>query len=883
MMRDFFICLSLLFFTFGCDKKESKVRSLPVTTIPVLTANTSEVQMNEKGQVIHRASGELFTGVLKELAEDGGLLAEINFKDGVRHGLAREWHDSGEMALQGKWDNGVPIGIISEWLEDGLIRRNTTYQGGQIIKRVEEPSEKADYKVNEIVEERKKLNQTVWQDEEQAQQFEATFVELWDQLREKDHDWNVFGLFPFESIRLGHNPKTSKYDWGIEKTTMEFGGRELTWNDWKKRLNDWEEEYILKESEWHQESFSLDKGKKNYSSLYKIVLHLQKREGKERVIVRGAIDVVWSDKKAGGLFLPKEIIVKHLTLWKREGAIPFQRAKVFDPTIDAVNHRYINPSGSDDLQVAPLLVYDLNGDHLPEVILAGANLVYWNQGGLKFKPEPLVAGSRYAFQSAVMADFNGDGFSDMLAVGPGGKPRMYPGTKTGHLKNEPVVSLVNERGVFIRDPQCITCGDVDGDGDLDAFIGQYAATYQFGKLPTPYYDANDGHPAYFLINDGSGFFTDRTVESGLASKRNRRTYSASFVNLDSDDDLDLMVVSDFAGLDLYLNNGAGRFADVTDTLGEAHYSFGMSHALADFNGDGQLDIYMVGMGSTTARRLEGLGLGRNGFEGIQEARMKMGYGNRLLLGRGDGMFTQATYNDHVARTGWAWGCTPWDFDNDGDRDLYVANGFLSAKSAKDYCTEYWRHDIYYGEKKSETLMQMVFDKCHSGLGSEISWNGFEHNVLLLNSPENNFPSCGFLMGVGFEFDSRAVVSADLDLDGRADLLVVERIRDEKLKAYTNRVHLMQNNLVSQNNWIGFHFSPKDRPFGLTVSLKSGQKTQLLPVVSGDSYNSQHPLSICFGLGKESLVSRVVLNWQSGEKQLIENPKIEEYHVILRKK
>ena len=181
--------------------------------------------------------------------------------------------------------------------------------------------------------------------------------------------------------------------------------------------------------------------------------------------------------------MPKKIIVKHLTFWKREGAIPLQRAKVFDPAEDASTHRYVNPSGSSDLQVAPLLVYDLNGDHLPEVILAGANLVYWNQGGLKFKPEPLVKGSRYAFQSAVMADFNGDGFSDMLAVGPGGKPRMYPGTKAGYLKNEPVVSLTNERDVLIRDPQCITCGDVDGDGDLDAFIGQYAATYQFGKLP----------------------------------------------------------------------------------------------------------------------------------------------------------------------------------------------------------------------------------------------------------------------------------------------------------------------------------------------------------------------------------------------------------------
>ena len=66
-------------------------------------------------------------------------------------------------------------------------------------------------------------------------------------------------------------------------------------------------------------------------------------------------------------------------------------------------------------------------------------------------------------------------------------------------------------------------------------------------------------------------------------------------------------------------------------------------------------ISMVGMGSTTARRLEGMKLGRKGFESIQDARMKMGYGNRMLLGDGLGKYKQASFNDQVARTGWAGG------------------------------------------------------------------------------------------------------------------------------------------------------------------------------------------------------------------------------------
>ena len=73
--------------------------------------------------------------------------------------------------------------------------------------------------------------------------------------------------------------------------------------------------------------------------------------------------------------------------------------------------------------------------------------------------------------------------------------------------------------------------------------------------------------------------------------------------------------------------------------------------------------------------------------------MKMGYGNRLFLGNGKGGFKQASYNEQVARSGWSWGCTPWDFDNDGDRDLFVANGHHCGKSCEDYCSKYWTNDI----------------------------------------------------------------------------------------------------------------------------------------------------------------------------------------------
>mgnify|MGYP003336824970 CR=1 FL=1 len=80
--------------------------------------------------------------------------------------------------------------------------------------------------------------------------------------------------------------------------------------------------------------------------------------------------------------------------------------------------------------------------------------------------------------------------------------------------------------------------------DYRAGRGQYKLPYVAGQMPTPYYDANDGFPGYLLRNDGHGNFTDATAASGLASKRFRRSYSASFVDLDEDGDVDLVVVSD---------------------------------------------------------------------------------------------------------------------------------------------------------------------------------------------------------------------------------------------------------------------------------------------------------------------------------------------------
>jgi len=127
------------------------------------------------------------------------------------------------------------------------------------------------------------------------------------------------------------------------------------------------------------------------------------------------------------------------------------------------------------------------------------------------------------------------------------------------------------------------------------------------------------------LNDWHGNFTD-TANGGFEAKRWRRIYSASFVDLNADDDLDLLVVSDFAGVDLYRNNGHGHFTDVTREWIIEPHAFGMSHTLADFNADGRLDFLMIGMTSPTVDRLEHLGLTRPGATEELDMRSRMTFG-----------------------------------------------------------------------------------------------------------------------------------------------------------------------------------------------------------------------------------------------------------------
>ena len=711
-------------------------------------------------------------------------------------------------------------------------------------------------------------DKTVFNNELEAQAYESTFVALWDKLRTTE-PFKVFRQFPFAQLELPLLNKWSNLTLGVENIRQaKLNGEKnsIDHPSYLSMIDQIEKDgWRVKQTEWHHTEFRPASNGQAPISIVSYEIHATNIKQQRRAAVKGELKVTWSANEIrAGLKMPGKIQIQNTTITDYTGNPAFTKLIEIDP-----KKIKSNPYP----RVTPIMVHDLDKDGQPEIILAGSNLVYRNKNG-EFKSQPMLKHPLIPLgEAGILADFNGDGEADFVSTSQkDGLLRIWEADAGGIFNTESRIIFDSK----FENPHTMTTGDVDLDGDLDLFIGQWKQPYMDGSMPTPYYNANDGYPDALLINDGNGNFNDKTESAGLAPKRNRRTYSASFADLDGDKDLDLFCVCDFSGIDVYHNNGKGSFTDMTDQLVKERHGFGMGHTISDFNGDGMLDIYMVGMSSTTARRLDRLNLGRKGFEKNDSMRAPMTYGNRLYFGSENG-FHQPRFSDDVARTGWSWGTGAADFDNDGDLDIYVANGHLSGNSALDYCTRFWCHDVYTGTSKPNETLETFFSGKLSGLGSNYSWNGFEHNHLFLNNNNNGFSNVAFLFGTAFEFDARAVITADINVDGRNDLLVVQY----DANARQQRLFVMLNQLSTKGKWIGLHVNdePGQPSNGVTVKLFAKNQQIIKQFVTGDSFTAQHPSTAHFGLGENELVEKLEINWPSGKTKILKQPELGRYHQL----
>jgi len=714
--------------------------------------------------------------------------------------------------------------------------------------------------------ERGRADATEWAAEIRAQDHEEVFVTLWDALRAAPDPWIPLESFDFDEIRMAAETSSESLDLGIAEGRLEGEEKRWTRREALEAMGRWRREgWKLVQSEFrHRRYFERSDGGR--SSVFHVVLHLRRNSPAERLSVTTELDVEWRNpRNPGEAPYPARLGAREVVMRRRAESGWFVR-QLSRPLVPEAGLPFVDP----------LIVHDLDGNGSPEIVLGCKNEVFWNRGGGKFERGRMAGQLQDPLLAMVVCDATADGRPDLLGADHDGLV-LVAGSAAGRLDGPP--RRVWAAPARLENPIVMAVGDVDGDGDLDVWLAQYKVPYVGGQMPTPYFDANDGFPGYLLRQQTDGSFQDSTAECGLERKRHRRAYSAVFSDLDDDGDLDLSVVSDFAGLDVFQNDGKGHFSDVTETRFGRSRAFGMGQTLADLNGDGRLDLLMIGMNSFTGQRLDGLGLGPAALADYQRQRGAMAHGNRLYLARAD-RHEEVEAGRELVETGWSWGVTTADFDNDGDLDVYIVNGHKSRGTVRDYERQFWRHDIYVGTSGLDPVGELYFQTTAGRLyGAGWSYGGFEKNRLLLAQGGGRYAEAGWLLDVGFEDDFRNVAGADLDGDGRVDLVATTFGNwPEGRQGF----HVFRNEINTTHHWIGFrlHDGGGGRTaIGASVKLWSGGRMQRRWIVAGDSYRSQHPAVAHFGLGNVGTVERAEIRWPNGSVQVLAAPGADRYHDV----
>lgn len=723
-------------------------------------------------------------------------------------------------------------------------------------------------KVSGLESEESEATSRFWDSEQTAQRLGRTIESWWDGINAASNRMEFVASLPLGNVRIPVWGTSAELPHDIRLLTPTASGLDLDAPAWARRIQTLDTAgWRIETLEARQVAYTPGSNGAPGHSTFRLSVHLVQTAPIHRASLEGEVDVHWlSGESTSNPPGVEQVDARRLRLLIRPGPPPFTRW---------LEHR-LEPSRN-AIAADPLLVRDLDDNGHPEIVLPGVRELLELGPDRTFVPRRILGSQQGLPYTALLTDLDGDGSIDLVSVQHEGlvlSSRSDGGRFNGSGR------IVWRPPTAFAHAMTLTAGDIDRDGDIDLFLGQYKAPYVDGSMPTPCDDARDGHNGYLLLNDGKGSFTDASNRSGLGSKLRRRTYSGSFCDLDADGWLDLALVSDFAGVDLFRNRGDGRFEDRTSDWLPDPRGLGMGHAICDFNADGHLDLLMIGMNSPTVDRLEHLGLWRPHPGFTREGRRALTRGNRLWLGKGGKPgFETSTLGKGLAASGWSWGCTAADVDNDGWPDVAIVNGMESRDSVRDIEPEFWLHDIYVADSRDNPVAHLYFrSKIERTQGRGQSYGGYEKNRLYLNQSGQEFLEVGHLMGVALEEDTRNIVGADFDADGRIDLAVVSF---DRWPSPRQTLRIFRNEVPQNGRWVGVHLRGSEAAvMGATIHLETRGGRAQRTVVSGDSHRSQHPTTVHFGIGPDDVeLYRIGVRWADGSVVNLEQPKAGIYHEI----
>ncbi len=509
---------------------------------------------------------------------------------------------------------------------------------------------------------------------------------------------------------------------------------------------------------------------------------------------------------------------------------------------------------------------DFNNDGFDDLYIcqpAGLpNRLYRNRGDGTFEDVTEHSGVDVLDNTAcaLFADFRNNGLQDLLVV-CGGGPLLFlnQGDGTFAIKRDAFRFAKPPEGTFTH----AAIADSDGDGRLDIYLCVYS--YYLGldqyHYPVPYFDARNG-PANFLFhNEGNATFTDRTEAAGLNAENNRYSFACAWGHAGSSAAPDLYVANDFGRANLYRNNGDGTFTAISSAAHVDDAGAGMSASWSDYDNDGKQDIYAANMWSAAGQRVSGQKLFHEKTpENIRALYQQHAQGNFLYKNQGDGHFENVGHQAGVAMGRWSWCSDFWDFDHDGYPDLYVANGYISAPNRSDLASFFWRQVV--AKSPDDTTPAVAYERGWQALNelirSDNSWNGYERNVMFANNHDGTFSQVSGVVNLDFAEDGRAFTLADIDHDGRLEVILKARNAPQ--------LRILHNAMPAIGHSIAFRLrgtkSNRDA-IGAAITLQSGTRRQTKYVQAGSGFLTQHSRQVSFGVGEEAGTVQATIRWPSG--------------------
>lgn len=489
------------------------------------------------------------------------------------------------------------------------------------------------------------------------------------------------------------------------------------------------------------------------------------------------------------------------------------------------------------------------------------NRLYRNRGDGTFEDVTTRAGVGVidSSPSALFADIDNDGRQDLIVV-RGNGPLLFlnQGDGTFRLKEGAFKFAQSAQGTFTG----AALADYDRDGWLDVYFCLYS--YYQGpdryRYPVPYYSAENGPPNFLFHNNHDGTFADVTRETGLDRDNHRFSFACGWCDYDGDGWPDLYVANDFGKKNLYRNNGNGTFTDVAEQEGVLDTGAGMSVCWLDYNNDGKQDLYVADMWTAAGLRMTQLDrFMPNAPEGVRDLYRKHAMGNSLF--RNTGGFENETAASGAGMGRWAWSSDAWDFDQDGFPDLYIANGMISSPETIDLSSFFWRQVVARSPLGAipTSDYEQGWNAINELIRSDGTWSGYERNVLYANNRDGTFSEVGGAAGLDLIDDSRSFALADIDHDGRLEIIVKNRTAPQ-MRVFRNVMPGLGHSLSfklrgskSNRDAIGSF---------ITIETDAGRQTKF--VQAGSGFLAQHSKEVFFGLGAAGGPVRVSVRWPSGK-------------------